>query len=145
MLLVRQRVVHPSNPVDGDPADGTITERSLLAVAGMFGVAVYVGYFGAGGGVALLALLAFALPEPLPRVNALKNVVSGFANVAATAVFAVSGPVYWPAVVPLACGFLVGGTTGPAIVRRLPDRVMRWTVAVAGFGLATALAIDAYH
>ena len=41
---------------------------------------MYVGYFGAAAGVMLLLVLSAVIPEPLVRVNAIKNAVSGMAN-----------------------------------------------------------------
>ncbi len=43
-------------------------------------VGVYGGYFGAGAGVMLLALLLFVTGDTMPRSNAVKNVVLGLAN-----------------------------------------------------------------
>jgi uncharacterized protein len=48
-------------------------------------------------------------------------------------------------VVPLAAGFLIGGWTGPAIVRRLPGPVLRTIVGVAGLAVAVKLGISAYR
>ena len=53
------------------------------------------------------------------------------------------GPI--PASVPLAAGFLIGGWTGPKIVRRIPAPGLRIMVALAGLALAIKLAFDAYH
>lgn len=85
--------------------------------------------------MALLAVLAVAIPEPLARVNAIKNVSSGFA---------VFGPVHWAAVAPLAVGLLIGGAAGPLIVRRLPSDALRVLIGLAALGLAASLAWDAY-
>jgi hypothetical protein len=119
-------------------------ERGWPVLAAVFGVGIYVGYFGAGGGVALLAVLALALPESLARVNAVKTVSSGFANVVAAGGFALFGPVHWAAVAPLAVGLLVGGAIGPAIVRIAPETLVRLTVATAALGLAISLAVRSY-
>ena len=105
----------------------------------MFGVAAYIGYFGAAGGILMLAVLAAMLTDSLARINALKNVISGLANAVAAVGFAVFGPVQWAYVVPLAAGFLIGGWTGPAIVRRLPGPVLRRIVGVAGLTVAVKL------
>ena len=86
----------------------------------VLGVAVYIGYFGAAGGILLLAVLIRILAEPLARANAVKNAVAGLANAVAGIGFAIFGPVRWAAVLPLAAGFLAGGWIGPALVRRLP-------------------------
>lgn len=51
----------------------------------------------------------------------------------------------WAFVVPLAAGFLIGGWTGPKIVRRMPAAGLRIVVAVAGIGLAVKLALSAYR
>ena len=120
-------------------------ERRPWLLAGVFGVAVYVGYFGAAGGIVMLALLIAMVAEPLARVNAVKNMLGAVANAVAAVAFALFGHVDWAAVVPLAGGFLVGGWTGPALVRRIPGRVLRIGVAVCGLAVAVKLGISAYR
>jgi uncharacterized membrane protein YfcA len=120
-------------------------EHRPLLLAALFGVAVYVGYFGAAGGILLLVVLTNMITESMARTNALKNVVSGLANAVAAVAFAAFGPVRWAAVVPLAAGFLVGGWIGPALVRRLPGRLLRIAIGVGGIGLAIRLGLTAYH
>lgn len=112
-------------------------------VAGTVAVAVYAGYFGAAAGVVMLALLGAVLPESWLRVNALKNVVMGLANVVAAAAFAVFGPVDWPSVAPLSAGILAGSAVGPAIARRVPTPALRTGVALAALALAVRLLLDA--
>jgi uncharacterized membrane protein YfcA len=120
-------------------------ERSVALNVALFGAAVYVGYFGAGGGVLLLAVLGIMVEESLARLNAIKNVISGLANFVASVGFAIFAPVRWSFVVPLAAGFLIGGWTGPKIVRRMPAQGLRIVVALAGLALAVKLALDAYR
>jgi uncharacterized membrane protein YfcA len=119
-------------------------DRGRALRVAVFGVAVYVGYFGAAGGILMLAVLATALDESLPRTNAVKNAISGLANGAAAIGFALFGPVRWAYVLPLAAGFLIGGWAGPAVVRRLPAGVLRVGVAVAGMAVALKLGAAAY-
>jgi uncharacterized membrane protein YfcA len=133
---------------DRAPGPGTEPghdERSPWLLAGVSGVAVYIGYFGAAGGIVMLALLIAMVAEPLARVNAVKNMLGAVANAVAAVAFAVFGHVDWAAVVPLAGGFLVGGWTGPALVRRIPGRVLRFGVAVCGLAVAVKLGISAYR
>lgn len=120
-------------------------ERSWRLRGALAAVAVYVGYFGAAAGILLLAVLTAMLDQPLPRINAVKNVVSGMANAAAAIGFALFGPVRWAAAVPLAAGFLVGGWTGPALVRRLPARALRIGIGIGGVILAVRLGLAAYR
>jgi uncharacterized membrane protein YfcA len=115
----------------------------LRVVAGTVAVSMYAGYFGAAAGVVMLALLGAVLPESWLRVNALKNVVMGLANVVAATGFAVFGPVDWPSVVPLAAGILAGSAVGPAVARRIPIRALRIGVALAALALAVRLFLDA--
>jgi hypothetical protein len=111
----------------------------------MFGVAVYIGYFGAAGGVLMLALLASTICESLIRINAIKNVVAGAANLVAATIFALFAPVDWAFVPLLALGFGVGGYLGQRLVRRLPVTVLRVFVALVGLALAVKLGLTAYR
>lgn len=112
--------------------------------AGVFAVAVYGGYFGAAAGVLMLALLASLPGATLLRANALKNVLTGVANAVAAVGFALFGDVAWAAVPALALGLLAGGRLGPVLARRLPVRVLRTGIAVAGLALAVALFAGAW-
>jgi uncharacterized protein len=139
-LLVRRS---PTGPVPGDAAPRPV-RPGPAALLGVLAVAVYGGYFGAAAGVLLLALLV-TLGESLVRASALKNVLLGAANLVAAVGFAVFGPVAWLTALPLTAGLFVGNWVGPALARRLPVRVMRVGIAVAGLGLAAKLAWDAYR
>ncbi len=115
--------------------------RGYLAVAP---IGLYGGYFGAAAGVLMLAVLTLLLPDqPLARTNAAKNATIGAANLAASAIFAFTGPVRWSAAAALAVGSLIGGWVGPAVVRRLPAGPLRVLIALGGLGLAVKLALDA--
>jgi uncharacterized membrane protein YfcA len=119
-------------------------EHSRLLRLALAGAAVYIGYFGAAGGILLLAVLTAMLDQPLARNIAVKNVVSGLANATAAVGFAVFGPVQWTAVAPLSVGFLIGGWIGPALVRRLPAQAVRMGIGAFGLILAVTLGIRTY-
>ncbi|MGY1749415.1 sulfite exporter TauE/SafE family protein [Modestobacter sp. SYSU DS0511] len=111
---------------------------------GTFLVAIYGGYFGAAAGVLMLAMYLLVLGEGVPRGNALKNLVLGLANLVAALGYAFLADVAWLAALPLALGFFVGGRLGPRVVRRVPQRLLRRVIAVAGLALAVRLGIDAF-
>jgi uncharacterized membrane protein YfcA len=113
-------------------------------VLGTFAVSVYGGYFGAAAGVLMLAMFLLVTAEGVPRGNALKNVVLGLANAVAAIAYAFLADVAWLAVLPLAIGFFLGGRLGPRVVRRVPQTLLRRSIAVAGLGLALHLGIDAF-
>lgn len=132
-------------PTPGGTDPGGSREGSWPRLISLFLVAVYVGYFGAAGGILLLAVLVPMLSQPLARTNAVKNVLTGVANGVAAIGFAAFGPVRWAAVLPLGAGFLIGGLIGPALVRRIPGRLLQVVIALGGIGLAVKLGLSAYH
>jgi uncharacterized membrane protein YfcA len=134
----------------GDPLRGWLErQRRLGAVARrsptwqrvlpVVLVGIYSGYFGAGAGIMMLAVVSMQVLEPLPVSNAIKNVVTNASNGVAAVIFAFLGPVNWPAAAALGLGILIGSASGPAVVRVLPERPLRIAIAVAAFGLAVAL------
>ncbi len=113
--------------------------RGAVLAAGLFAMSVYNGYFGAGAGVMLLALMLLTTDQHLARANALKNMLLGPASVVAAITFILLGPVDWAAVAPLAAGMLAGSVAGPLITRRMPPGLLRWLVALTGLGVAVRL------
>ena len=109
-----------------------------VAAAGA-GVALYNGYFGAGSGILLIALLALSVEPVLRRANALKNVVLVASDVLPAVLFAVLGAVVWRAAWPLGLGAVAGGLVGPSVARRLPERALRLFVGCCGVALAVWL------
>lgn len=124
-------------------AAGPSNERRRVLPVGLFGVAVYGGYFGAGSGIMMLALLLFTVDGHLPRANALKNVLLTVGGVVVAIGFTVFGSVQWAAALPLGIGFLAGGAIGPSVARRVPAHKLRIWIALAGFTLAAWLLIVA--
>ena len=107
----------------------------LTTVSSVIGV--YGGYFGAAQGVMLMACLALGLDLSLQVVNGLKNVAVLAANIAATMVFVIVGPLDWAVVGLVALGSLGGGWLGAHVGRRLPAGLFR--ALVVTFGLAVGL------
>lgn len=101
--------------------------------------AVYGGYFGAGLGVVLLAVLGALVPDDLQRLNALKGLQSLLVNLVAAAVFAVTGHVDWVPAALLAVGAWVGATYGVRLARRLPATAVRAAVVLAGTAVGITL------
>src|SRR4051812_49673705 len=98
-------------------------ERSPRLHAGAFFSAVYGGYFGAGLGIMLLAILALTLDEDLQRLNALKGLLSFVVGLASVAVFVAFGPVRWgAALIMAAAAFARGPAGGPGARPPAADR-----------------------
>lgn len=127
VLRARGRESHPDAPIP------------LATVLSITLTAIYGGYFGAGLSVMLLALLGIALHDDLQRVNALKGVLGGLSAFASVVVFIIGGHVDWGYALVVALGAYLGGTFGVKVARRLPPRVLRSAVALAGTTVAIVL------
>jgi uncharacterized protein len=110
---------------------------SLPLMAAVFAAAIYGGYFGAGLGIMLLAVLGLLLDDALPRLNALKTVLSFVINVLAASFFVFSGKVEWGFAAVMAPASLVGGHLGGMVAGRLDAKVMR--AVVVAFGVTVAV------
>jgi uncharacterized membrane protein YfcA len=115
------------------------TPPVLTALTGLLGV--YGGYFGAGHGVILIALLGLGVDEDLQVANALKNATVTAANVAAAVVFVAVGHLDWPVVALIGAGAAIGGQLGARTGRRLPAPVLRGLVVALGLVVAVHLVL----
>ena len=101
-----------------------------------FAASIYGGYFGAGLGIMLLAILAVGLEDSLQRLNALKGLLSLVVAVVAAIFFALFGPVRWEAAGVMAVASFAGGHLGVGMARRIPDETLRRSIIVLGTGVA---------
>lgn len=114
-----------------------------IVVAAILGVTIYDGYFGAGSGVLMIAVVLILIDHDLARANALKNVILFVADLLPAVLFAIAGPVVWAAVLPLGFGALVGGLIGPRLMRRAPRGFLRVAIALLAIGLGLWLLWEA--
>jgi len=114
--------------------DHTSRGRTALTMGGTYLAGVYGGYFGAAQGVLLVGLLGALVPEPLQRVNALKNVLSMVVNAVAAVVFCLVAfdQIDWAVVAVIAVGSVIGGVIGAKVGRRLPPTALRVLIVVVG-------------
>ncbi len=100
--------------------------------AGVYATAIYGGYFGAGQGIILIALLTMLVSDGIQRLNALKNVLAAIVNGVAAVLFIFISPVRWDVAVLIAVGAIAGGQIGAHIGRRLPPPLLRAVIVVVG-------------
>jgi uncharacterized membrane protein YfcA len=120
--------------------DTTLPDAKWLPVVVGF-VAVYGGYFGAGIGVMLLAVLSIGVQEPLTRSNALKQVLSLIVNLSAAVFFVFSGEVRWGLAGVMSVGGLIGGNLGGHLTGRIDPGRFRVVVVVIGATLTVVYAV----
>jgi uncharacterized membrane protein YfcA len=110
--------------------DGTPRHRMLLA--GLYGVGIYGGYFGAAQGVILMSVLGLGLRQDLQRVNGTKNALAAAINTVAALLFIAAADVAWHAVVLIAAGSALGGFLGARFGRLLQSGPLRAVIVSAG-------------
>jgi uncharacterized membrane protein YfcA len=103
------------------------------------GVGLYGGYFGAGIGILMLAALSILGVRDIHEMNGLKVIFGGSVNGIAAAYFIFAHMVYWPYVLLMMFGSILGGFLGAGTARRLGRTMVRWTVISIGLGMAISL------
>jgi uncharacterized membrane protein YfcA len=98
----------------------------------VFLAAIYGGYFGAGLGVILMAILGLVTDENMTRLNFLKQALGFVINLAAAIYFAFSGKVDWRIAAIMIFGSLMGGWLGGKLANRVQPGILRWIVVTAG-------------
>jgi len=107
-----------------------------FAMAGIFVVALYGGYFGAGIGILMIGTLTFISPGEIRHVVALKNFLNCWMRGVAVFVLVLDGSVDWKYGAPMAVGGLVGGYIGGIVSHRANRTVVRSIVIVIGLTVA---------
>ncbi|HEU4394471.1 MAG TPA: sulfite exporter TauE/SafE family protein [Planctomycetota bacterium] len=107
------------------------------AMAYQFAVATYGGYFGAGAGILMLAMLGWIGMKDIHRMNGVKMAQAMLLNTTAIAIFALTpGLVAWPQAGVMTVGALAGGYGGARLARVIPQAGVRAFVVVAGLVIA---------
>jgi uncharacterized protein len=104
-------------------------------------VGIYGGYFGAGIGILMLAALSILGLSDIHEMNSLKVVFGGSINGIAAAYFIWARMVYWPDVLIMAIGAIVGGYGGAGVARKLGRTTVRRIVIAIGRVMAVSLFI----
>lgn len=111
--------------------------KLLLFGLALFAMTIYGGYFGAGMGFALLALLSFTRQHEIHTLNAMKNII-GITTISVAIISIYSAHlISWQHGLVMAAGNVLGGYFGAHLAQRVPSHVVR--VVVVAIGIATAI------
>ena len=130
-LLLFATTIFALSPVLTRPHAGA-PRHAVWQIAVQFFVAIYGGYFGAGMGIMMLAVLAFSGLPTFNAQNAIKNVLSVSINGVALIPFLIARIIDWRFAIPMAVIALAGGYFGARFFRRLPQNVSRAVVIAIG-------------
>jgi len=142
LFALQPRLAGTPAPGAGRAADERPPVRRLAVAAGLqFLVGVYGGYFGAGIGILMLAVLGLLGLGDIHRLNGIKNVLGTAINGVAATIFAVGSlggghQVSWPLAAVMVAGAVGGGLGGSILARRMRPARVRRGVAIIGFVLA---------
>ncbi len=104
-----------------------------MALVAAFLVAIYGGYFGAGMSIMMLSMLGMVGMTDLLEMNALTSLFSLCVNGVAIALFIAAKLVYWPFVLVMAVGALLGGYGAAGVARKIGRQHLSRFVIVVGF------------
>jgi uncharacterized membrane protein YfcA len=118
------------------PAGGEAALTTKGGAAAQFFVAFYIGYFGAGAGILMMALLALLGMTQIHRINAYKTVQAAVCNGVAICAFVFKGVIYWGHAGVMVVGSLLGGYFGAWFAQRMKQEHVRWIVIAIGMGMS---------
>jgi len=99
-------------------------------------IAFYIGYFGAGAGILILAMLALLGMDEIHSMNALKALLTTVSNGVAMLLFVFSHAVYWPETVLMVVASMIGGYFGAHFAQKTKPEYVRAIVIGIGFTLS---------
>lgn len=103
----------------------------------LFLICIYGGYFGAGLGIILFAVLKIVGYAEFHRANALKNVVVTLVSLVCIAIFMGSSLISWPEALVMMVGSAIGGYQCAKYAKRISPQHLH--VCVVLFGLASSV------
>ncbi len=118
------------------PHGGEAALSTKGGAAAQFFVAFYIGYFGAGAGILMMALLALLGMTHIHRINAYKTVQNATCNGIAILAFVAKGVIYWKHAGIMVLGSVLGGYYAAHYAQRMKPQHVRWIVIAIGFGMS---------
>jgi uncharacterized protein len=145
-LLLFQNLRRASTKAAVSPGPTRVTgawvlpESTAVAVVMQFFVGVYGGYFGAGMGIMMLAILDRLGSVDIHGMNGVKSLLAAAINAVAAVAFMVAHEVDYRVAAIMAAGAIVGGVLGASVARRVKPAVVRWLVVAIGLTLSAIFA-----
>ncbi len=117
-----------------------LTGSTRLATAGgvllQLLIAVYIGFFGAGVGILVLAMLALMGVQNIHAMNGMRVLLVSVANAVAIIAFIVAKVIVWPQALLMLVGATLGGYGGAYLAQKMDPRRVRQLVIFLGFAMS---------
>ena len=118
------------NVMQGRSANG-------MLYSALFVFSIYGGYFGAGLGIILLAIVQIMGFSQFHVANSLKNLLATSFTILSIVVFGVGGLIAWPEAMMMMTGSTLGGYLGGRYARLIKEAYLRTAVIAFGLILST--------
>jgi uncharacterized membrane protein YfcA len=121
------------------PAHMRSTSPFFLLVCILFPTSIYAGYFGAGFGFIVLAVLSFTKLKNVYQINGMKNMIGAAISITCVIVFVLKGGIAWEFAPFPFMGSLIGGFVGTRLAHHLSPHTTRAAVVSSGVVIVSAL------
>ena len=117
-----------------------LTGSTRLAMAGgvllQLLIAVYIGFFGAGVGILVLAMLALMGVQNIHAMNGMRVLLVSVANAVAIIAFILAKVIVWPQALLMLVGAMLGGYGGAYFAQKMDPRRVRQFVIFLGLAMS---------
>jgi uncharacterized membrane protein YfcA len=117
---------------------------SIPLLIGEFCVSIYGGYFGAGQGFAILALLTLIGIENIHELNGVKSALAAVINGVAVIPFVIAHAIAWHQAILMSIGAMLGGYVGARVAQKVDPNLVRGAVLVLAYVMASYFFYRAY-
>jgi hypothetical protein len=117
---------------------GTVTRGAMVF---QFFAALYGGFFGAGIGILMLAVLGMLGQSNIHRMNGLKTFAAVCINSVASVTFIMLHRVHWNYALLMAVGAIVGGYAGAGLARSVGQQNVRRFVILIGLSIGVYMLV----
>jgi len=117
-------------PRNGEKASVKVV---LGTAAAQLFVGLYIGYFGGGAGMLMMALFAILGVQSIHAINGLKTALATITNGMALLTFVIAGTIWWPQASLMIIGGALGGYGGAWLAQRIDHRYVRRFAIGVGF------------
>ncbi len=111
----------------------------------VFVISVYGGYFGAGMGILILAIISLFGIRNVHRANAVKSFLAFAINGAALIPFVIAGKIWWGYAGVLSIGMITGAYLSARIAQKISPVFIRIFIIALGFFLSALYFVKYYR
>ncbi len=99
-------------------------------------IATYIGYFGAGAGILMMAVFALMGVQNIHTLNGMKTLLASVCNGMALLTFIVARQIVWPQAILMIIGASLGGYYGAYFAQKMNPKHVRAFAVVVGLAMA---------